>query len=467
VSNRRGAVAERPLVKVRFRRAEGMDADRLSAFAARVFRDTFAHTATAEDMDRYVGESYGPELQAAEIADPRATVLLAEDSSAPAEASGQYPIVGFAHHREDEEGESVELQRIYVDRVWQGTGLAKALLVEVFGAADRLAVRRVWLNVWHRNDRAIAFYVKQGFRKTGRMEFDWGNGKEFGHVMEFDRLRSAPSLPETPPLRRKSPSMSHEEAEYDDTAIRFLEALWGDGYLSPGGPEEVDRVVEGLSLQGKTILDIGCGSGGIALHLVECHGAARATGFDVEKPVIEAARERAAARGLSDRVSFVQAPPGPLPFTDASFDVVFSKDALLHVPDKDALFAEVFRVLKPGGVFAASNWMIAHDGEPSPQMKAYVAAEGLSFAMASPARYAQAMRRAGFAEVTTRDRNPWYREVARGELERLKGPLYAPVAAAVGAAYVDKNIKTWEAMQKVLDSGEHRPTHLRGRKPVG
>lgn len=257
------------------------------------------------------------------------------------------------------------------------------------------------------------------------------------------------------------------EPEYDDTAIRFLEALWGDGYLSPGGPDEVDRVVEGLSLEGKTILDIGCGAGGITLHLVARHGAARAIGFDVETPVIEAARRGAARQGLEDRVNFVQAPPGPLPFGDASFDVIFSKDALLHVPDKDALFAEIFRVLKPGGVFAASNWMIAHDGEPSPQMKAYVAAEGLSFAMASPARYAEAMRRAGFADISVRDRNPWYREVAREELARLKGPLYAQAAAAVGAAYVDKNIETWEAMQKVLDSGEHRPTHLRGWKPVG
>lgn len=256
------------------------------------------------------------------------------------------------------------------------------------------------------------------------------------------------------------------EPEYDDTAIRFLEALWGDGYLSPGGPEEVDRVVEGLSLKGKTILDIGCGAGGITLHLVKRHGAAYATGFDVEGPVIEAARQRAAARSLGERTSFIQAPPGPLPFADASFDVVFSKGALLHVPDKDALFAEIFRVLKQGGVFAASNWMIAHDGEPSPEMKAYVAAEGLSFTMASPARYAQAMRLAGFADIAVRDRNPWYREVARDELARLKGPLYWPVAAVVGAAYVDKNIHTWEAMQKVLDSGEHRPTHLRDWKPV-
>lgn len=255
------------------------------------------------------------------------------------------------------------------------------------------------------------------------------------------------------------------EAEYDDTAIRFLEALWGEGYLSPGGPEEVDRIVEGLDLSGKTLLDIGCGSGGVTLHLARRHGLGHAVGFDVEKPVVEAARRRANAWGLADRVVFVQGPPGPLPFESASFDIVFSKDALLHVPDKDALFAEIFRVLKPGGVFAASNWMVSHDGEPSPAMRAYIAAEGLSFAMASPSRYAEAMRRAGFVDIATRDRNPWYREVAREELARLKGPLYKTVAAAVGTAYVDKNIKTWEAMQKVLDSGEHRPTHLRGWKP--
>ena len=68
-------------------------------------------------------------------------------------------------------------------------------------------------------------------------------------------------------------------------------------------------------------------------------------------------------------------------------------------PTRTRCFAEIFRVLQPGGVFAASNWLIGHDGEPSPDMKAYVAAEGLSFSMASPARYRLAMQRAGFTGI--------------------------------------------------------------------
>ena len=254
--------------------------------------------------------------------------------------------------------------------------------------------------------------------------------------------------------------------EYDDTAIRFLEALWGEGFLSPGGPDEVRRVVQDLDFSGKRVLDIGCGSGGITLFLAREYRPASIVGFDVEQPVVDLATKRAAEQGLDDIASFVRGAPGPLPFAAQSFDIVFSKDALIHVADKEALFADIFRVLKPGGRFAASDWLTSHDGDPSAAMRTYLAAEGLSFGMASAARYEAAMAQAGFTGIRTVNRNEWYREVARGELERLKGPLYAPVAEAVGSAYVDKNIKTWSAMQTVLDSGEHCPTHVFGTRPA-
>jgi SAM-dependent methyltransferase len=254
------------------------------------------------------------------------------------------------------------------------------------------------------------------------------------------------------------------EVEYDDKMIGFLEAIWGEGYLSPGGPEEVDRVLAGLDLSGLRVLDIGCGSGGITLHIARTHGPAEVVGFDIEAPVLEVARTRAAKEGLAERVNFVQGEPGPLPFPDESFDLVFSKDSLIHVPDKDALFADIFRLLRPNGWFAASDWMISHDGEPSPEMLDYIAAEGLSFAMASPRRYQEAMKKAGFAKVEATDRNSWYREVARTELARMEGPLYEQAVAAVGVDHLRWNIDIWKKMLVVLDSGEHRPTHLRGHK---
>lgn len=256
------------------------------------------------------------------------------------------------------------------------------------------------------------------------------------------------------------------EPEYDNESIRFMEAVWGAGHLSPGGNEEVRRIVEGLDFEGKDILDLGCGLGGNAIFLARTYSLNRITGFDIEQPVIDVANCLVKEAELSDRVSFMLGSPGPLPFKNDSFDVVFSKDSMIHIEDKDAIFSEIFRVLSPGGHFAASDWLISHDEQPSTQMQEYIAAEGLGFNMASPKRYKRAMALAGFQNIRTVNRNSWYRVKAHEELRQMTGPKYEDICAIVGTTLVEKNIKTWTLMQTVLDSGEHCPTHLFGVKPA-
>ncbi len=251
---------------------------------------------------------------------------------------------------------------------------------------------------------------------------------------------------------------------YLDDMIGMLEALWGEGFLSPGGPEEVARILEGQSLREKCLLDIGCGAGGIDIALVENHEAAKVTGIDVEEGVLARARALVQARGLNGRIELVKVKPGNLPFPDTSFDAVFSKDSIIHIQDKHALMAEVFRVLKPGGRFMASDWLLGTE-QPSPAMAEYIAAEGLGFEMASPARYRDAMEKAGLVDIRIASRNAWYRSQAREELARLKGPVGRDMAATFGQNIIDENISMWERMIAVLDSGELCPSHLHARKP--
>lgn len=255
-----------------------------------------------------------------------------------------------------------------------------------------------------------------------------------------------------------------DQDHYPPRLIAMLEAIWGEGFLSPGGPDEVARVIGTHDLTGKSVLDIGCGAGGIDIALVQTHSAGYVTGLDVEDPVINHARGLVERAGLTSRIGLVKVAPGPLPFPPETFDVVFSKDSIIHIPDKHALMAEVFRVLKPGGWFLASDWLIGTE-DISPMMADYIAAEGLDFGMATAARYLDAMTKAGFTTKSVTSRNAWYREKAREELARLKGDVGAKAAQIVGQDFVDQNIGIWSRMIPVLDSGEHCPTHLAARKP--
>lgn len=109
-------------------------------------------------------------------------------------------------------------------------------------------------------------------------------------------------------------------------------------------PQLGSGVLEWLAPQaGERILDLGCGDGQLTERIVAA--GAKVTGIDASPKMVAAAR----GRGLEVEEGFAEL----MPFTDGSFDAVFSNAALHWVRDQDSMISEVHRVLRPGGRFVA------------------------------------------------------------------------------------------------------------------
>ena len=256
-----------------------------------------------------------------------------------------------------------------------------------------------------------------------------------------------------------------EAGEYDPELQTLLQLVWGDGFLSPGGADEVRRVLEGVDLRGRAVLDIGCGLGAIDVLLVQEHGAASVTGIDLEPELVRLAGDRVARAGLAGRIEARVVQVGPLPFPDAGFDVVFSKDSLVQIPDKRAIFTEAARVLKPGGQLVMSDWLRGSEGPYSSELLEFFRLEGITYNMASADQMRAALAGAGFTDIAIRDRNAWYQSLARRELDALSGKWYPTLLQHLGEERARHFIQDWEQLVVVLDRGELRPAHLNARKP--
>jgi diamine N-acetyltransferase len=162
------------------RQGTSADAGALARFAERTFRDAFAADNRPENLEQYVARVYGHAQQSRELADPRIVTLLLEDAVALA---GYAQLRGGAPPSCVSGPAPLELWRFYVDRPWQGTGAAQALMA----AADEAAIARgagtLWLGVWERNERAKAFYRKCGFVDVGSQPFLLGSDRQTDRVM--------------------------------------------------------------------------------------------------------------------------------------------------------------------------------------------------------------------------------------------------------------------------------------------
>jgi SAM-dependent methyltransferase len=256
-----------------------------------------------------------------------------------------------------------------------------------------------------------------------------------------------------------------EPGEYDAGMLTLLQIIWGEGFLSPGGAEELARLFEGSDIGGCQVLDIGCGLGAADELLITQYRAQSVIGIDIDPSLLLGMQQRIERTGLGDRIRGRQVDGGPLPFPDASFDVVFSKDSMVQIPDKAAIFAEVLRVLRPGGRFIASDWLRGGGAAYSPQMLEFFRLEGIAYNMATLDESAAALRDAGFVDVKIRDRHGWYRSLAQRELEAMEGSLNSLIVSRIGADRAQHFIDNWRQLVVVLERGELRPGHLKAAKP--
>jgi ribosomal protein S18 acetylase RimI-like enzyme len=170
------AVAPPPAI----RRATARDAALLAELGARTFSETFGPDNTPEDIAAYLGAAFGPEKQAAELADPGATFLVADVEGVAAgyaqlRSGGTDGVTG---------AKPIEVVRFYASKEWIGRGIGPALMGACLDEARRAGFQTLWLGVWERNVRAQAFYRKWGFSVVGAHVFQLGSDPQTDLLME-------------------------------------------------------------------------------------------------------------------------------------------------------------------------------------------------------------------------------------------------------------------------------------------
>jgi ribosomal protein S18 acetylase RimI-like enzyme len=167
------------MFRMLIRRGALSDAPALAEFAARTFNETFAADNRPQDLRAHLESSYGVPQQSAELANPDVITVLAHHGAV---------LVAYAQVRRKSpprcvtQVQPVELHRFYVDRSAHGSGLARTLMSAAHEAAIELGGRHLWLGVWERNHRAIAFYAKMGFTQVGSHAFYVGSDRQTDRV---------------------------------------------------------------------------------------------------------------------------------------------------------------------------------------------------------------------------------------------------------------------------------------------
>src|SRR3954453_12233245 len=239
--------------------------------------------------------------------------------------------------------------------------------------------------------------------------------------------------------------------QYSRTGILRYEKIFGDGYVSTGGPETTAYLCSklGAALRpGARVLDVGSGIGGAAFHLARTYGAV-VTGIDLSPEMVHIAQERVAGSGVASSVDFRIADVLTAPF-DRPFDIVWSRDALMHIPDKPRLFSRLHDLLVPGGRLVITDYARG-TGESSPEFRDYIASTG--YHVVDPASYGKLLEGAGFVDVVVEDATEKFIDILEREPARLQADR-ADFLASFSEKDLDYLVERWAMKVRFCQAGD-------------
>jgi ribosomal protein S18 acetylase RimI-like enzyme len=160
------------MLSIEIRKVTASDAGVLQEIGRQTFYETFAGGNTAEDMQKYLEESFGVDKLAFELADPESEFYFATLDN---KVIGYLKINTGQAQTELKDENSIEIERIYVLKEFQGRHVGQILFEKALAVAERSSADYVWLGVWERNHKAISFYRKKGFDEFDRHIFRLGS----------------------------------------------------------------------------------------------------------------------------------------------------------------------------------------------------------------------------------------------------------------------------------------------------
>ncbi|KAF6136865.1 hypothetical protein GIB67_043254 [Kingdonia uniflora] len=241
-----------------------------------------------------------------------------------------------------------------------------------------------------------------------------------------------------------------DNVQYKCAGILRYERVFGHGFVSTGGLETTKEFVAKLELKpGQKVLDVGCGIGGGDFYMSDNFNV-EVVGIDLSVNMVSFALERAIGRQCA--VEFEVADCTTKTYPDHAFDVIYSRDTILHIHDKPALFKNFFKWLKPGGKVLISDYCKCSES-PSAEFKEYIKQRG--YDLHDLEAYGQMLKDAGFKEVIAEDRTDQFLSVLQRELDLVEKEKEDFISDFSEEDYNDI-VDGWKAKLIRSSSGEQR-----------